>query len=127
LLLLFRLLFSPRVRLLAEILFLRRQLALYRERKAKASRPSRWSKLALVWLSKLFDWRNALLIVKPATKNSCTLPEGELSLRTLDWQPPQANVPASGHRHCLPNGYRVTSRPVVGGLHHEYGLEKEAA
>lgn len=66
-LLLLRLLFSPRVRLLAEILFLRRQLALYRERKSKARRPNPWTKLALVWLSHLFDWRDALAIVKPAT------------------------------------------------------------
>ena len=29
-------------------------------------------------------------------------------------------------RHKLPEGYRVTSTPVLGGLHHEYGLEKEA-
>jgi putative transposase len=67
LLLLLQLLFSPRARLLAEILFLRRQLALFQERQAKARRPSRWSKLALVWLSKLFDWRNALVIVRPET------------------------------------------------------------
>jgi len=67
LLLLLRLLFSPRVRLLAEILFLRRQLALYRERKSKARRPDPWTRLALVWLSRLFDWRDALAIVKPAT------------------------------------------------------------
>ena len=40
--------------------------------------------------------------------------------------PPQAKVPASPHRHSLPSGYRVTSTPVLGGLHHEYGLEKEA-
>jgi putative transposase len=39
----------------------------------------------------------------------------------------QAKVPGSGHRHELPNGYRVTSRSVLEGLHHEYGLEKEAA
>ena len=42
-------------------------------------------------------------------------------------EPPQAKVSASGHRHRLPNGYRVTTRPVLGGLQHEYGLEKEAA
>jgi hypothetical protein len=54
-------------RLLAEILFLRRQLAFYRERKSKARRPDPWTKLALVWLSGLFDWRDALEIVKPAT------------------------------------------------------------
>jgi transposase InsO family protein len=42
-------------------------------------------------------------------------------------EPPQAKVPASIHRHVLPAGYRVVSTPVLGGLHHEYGLEKEAA
>lgn len=62
-----RLLLLPRVRLLAEILFLRRQLALYQEREAKACRPDTSTKLALVWLSRLFDWREALVIVKPET------------------------------------------------------------
>ena len=42
-------------------------------------------------------------------------------------EPPQAQVPASVHRHVLPAGYRVVSTPVLSGLHHEYGLEKEAA
>ena len=43
-------------------------------------------------------------------------------------EPPQASVPASGHRHKLPpEGYGVKSTPVLGGLHHEYRLEKEAA
>jgi len=42
-------------------------------------------------------------------------------------EPPQDNVPDSGHRHNLPSGYRVRSTPVLGGLHHEYSLEKEAA
>lgn len=42
-------------------------------------------------------------------------------------EPPQAEVPASPLRHKLPSGYRVTSKPVLAGLHHEYGLEKEAA
>jgi putative transposase len=42
-------------------------------------------------------------------------------------EPPQDSVPASGHRHKLPAGYRVKSTPVLGGLHHEYSLEKEAA
>jgi putative transposase len=39
----------------------------------------------------------------------------------------QAHLPASGHRHHLPVGYQVTSRPVLGGLHHDYRLEQEVA
>ena len=42
-------------------------------------------------------------------------------------EPPQAKVPASVHKHKLPVGFRVSSKRVLGGLHHEYGLEKEAA
>jgi transposase InsO family protein len=36
---------------------------------------------------------------------------------------PQAKVPASVHRHKLPAGHRVVSKPVLGGLQR---LEKEA-
>ena len=42
-------------------------------------------------------------------------------------EPPQAKVPARGHRHRLPTDYRVATRPVVGELHHEYAWEKQAA
>ena len=42
-------------------------------------------------------------------------------------EPPQAKVPASVPRHKFPVGHRVTSTPVLGGLHQEYGLEDEAA
>lgn len=40
---------------------------------------------------------------------------------------PQTKVPPGPHRHKLPARYRVKSKPVLGGLHHEYRLEKEVA
>ena len=42
-------------------------------------------------------------------------------------EPPQANVPALVHRHKLPARHRVAKTAILGGLHHEYRLEKEAA
>lgn len=42
-------------------------------------------------------------------------------------EPNPEGVPASDHRHKLPAGYRVVKSAVLGGLHHEYSLVKEAA
>ena len=42
-------------------------------------------------------------------------------------EPTQDKVPASGHRHKLPAGFRIAKTSVLGGLHHEYRLVKEAA
>ena len=42
-------------------------------------------------------------------------------------EPTQDRVPVSDHRHQLPAGHRVEKTSVLGGLHHEYRLEKEAA
>jgi transposase InsO family protein len=36
-------------------------------------------------------------------------------------------VPRQKQRHQIPVGYRVSARPILGGLHHEYRLEKMAA
>lgn len=57
----------PRCPLAAESLFLRKQLALYLERKVKPRRARTATKLTLVWLSNLFVWREALAVVKPDT------------------------------------------------------------
>jgi transposase InsO family protein len=53
--------------LAAENLFLRKQLALYQERHTAPRRTTNAIRIALVWLSCLFEWRQALVIVQPAT------------------------------------------------------------
>jgi putative transposase len=55
------------VALTAEILFLRKQLAFYQEREIKPRRFDDAARLSLLFLSKLFDWKNALVNVKPET------------------------------------------------------------
>jgi putative transposase len=42
-------------------------------------------------------------------------------------EPPETKVRAALHRHGLPVGFRLVSRPVLSGLHHEYGLDEDAA
>src|ERR1019366_10244415 len=51
----------------AENLFLRKQLALYVERETKPRRANDATRLTLALLSKLFAWKEALIIVKPET------------------------------------------------------------
>jgi len=62
-----RLFLTSRVALIAENLFLRKQLALFQEREAKPRRTTASFRLAMVALAKFFDWRGALVIVKPET------------------------------------------------------------
>src|SRR5215470_3654397 len=57
----------PSPTLVAENLFLRKQLALYQERQVKPRRATDATRLALVWLGRWFDWRQALAIVQPET------------------------------------------------------------
>lgn len=56
-----------RTALAAENLFLRKQLALYRERQRKPRRTGNGTRLTLVLLAGCFAWREALMIVQPAT------------------------------------------------------------
>jgi transposase InsO family protein len=51
----------------AENLFLRRQLALYAERKIKARRADDGTRFVFVLLSRVFTWKDALVIVRPET------------------------------------------------------------
>jgi putative transposase len=56
-----------RTALAAENLFLRKQLALFREREKKAMPTTPADRFVFSRLTCCFDWRSALLIVKPAT------------------------------------------------------------
>jgi transposase InsO family protein len=62
-----RLCLRLRPTLAAEHLFLRKQLTLYHERHGTPRRATNATRLALVWLGRWFDWRNALAIVTPQT------------------------------------------------------------
>ena len=57
----------PSPALAAENLFLRKQLALYQERQIKPRRSTPATRLALLWLARWFDWRQALVVMQPAT------------------------------------------------------------
>jgi putative transposase len=59
--------FRSRSQLAAENLFLRKQLALCRERGVKPRRADDATRITLVMLSRLIDWRAVLTIVKPDT------------------------------------------------------------
>jgi hypothetical protein len=58
---------TPRRSLQAQNLFLRRELALYRERGIKPRRVDAATRASLAFLSRLFDWRDALVVVRPET------------------------------------------------------------
>ena len=51
----------------AEILVLRRQIALYKEQGIKPRRIDAVTRISLALLSRLFNWRDALVVVRPET------------------------------------------------------------
>jgi transposase InsO family protein len=59
--------FCSRSALIAENLFLRKQLAFYHEHQIRPRRLTNAARFSLVIWSRLFAWRSALLVVKPAT------------------------------------------------------------
>lgn len=67
LLALIRLALTSRAGLAAENLFLRKQLAVYQERRTKPRRPDPATRVALVLLSRWLDWRSMLTVVQPDT------------------------------------------------------------
>src|SRR5208282_4146765 len=59
--------FRSKSSLAAENLFLRKQLAFYKERRIRPRRTSHPARLTLLWLSRWFNWRSALTVVTPKT------------------------------------------------------------
>jgi transposase InsO family protein len=57
----------PSPRLAAENLFLRKQLALYQERHVRPQRTTDVTRIAMIWLGRWFEWRQALAVVQPKT------------------------------------------------------------
>src|SRR6266566_1276757 len=66
-LLFFRLLFRSRTALSAGVLFLRKQLAFYQERQVQPRRLNDSARFSLILWSRLCNWKEALVIVKPET------------------------------------------------------------
>jgi hypothetical protein len=64
---LFALSLRPRLSIEAENPFFRRELALYVERGIRPRRVDAATRLSLALLSRLFDWRDALVVVRPET------------------------------------------------------------
>ena len=60
-------LFHSRAALAAENVFLRGQLALFQEHEQKAQRTTAADRFTLSTSARFFDWREALMIIKPAT------------------------------------------------------------
>lgn len=60
-------LFRSRAVVSAENLFLRKQLAFYQERQVEPRRLDDAARICLLLWSRLFNWRDALVVVKPAT------------------------------------------------------------
>ena len=64
---LLRLAARSRPALVAENLFLRKQLAMFQERNVRPHRAEDSARWLMARLSRLFDWRSALIVVKPDT------------------------------------------------------------
>ena len=138
-----RLCFRPTAAVAAENLFLRKQLGLFLEREVKARRATDSIRFTLARLSRWFDWREALIVVKPDTlipiseahirqTLKCWVehynrarPHSSLGPGTPDPSSPKADLQAE--RHCIPKDCRVVATSILGGLHHEYRLEKVGA
>ncbi len=88
----------------AENLFLRRQLALYVERRVERRRIDLVTRVALVFLSRFFHWRDALVVVCPETM-ICWHRAGWKLLWRLKSRPGRPSIPVE--IQALIRGWRM--------------------
>jgi hypothetical protein len=138
-----RVVFQSQALLVAENLFLRKQLTFYQERNYKPQRLTDSARFALLFWSRWFHWRSALVVVKSGLV-SCS--ERHLRIVVREWaahynhgrphrslgpgipDPPTGLlIRAQMQRHQLPRDRLIKKRPVLGGLPHEYRVEEAAA
>ena len=122
--------FQSRSQLAAQNLFLRKQLALYRERRVKPRRADDATRITLVVLSQLIDWRAVLTIVEPDTLIRWHRKGFQLFWRwksRAPGRPPLRLEVQHLNGHQIPHSHRVIAAPILAGLHHEYRLEPLAA
>ena len=113
----------------AENLFLRRQLALYVERGIKPRRVDPVTRISLTFLSRFFNWREALVVVRPQTMIRWHRAGWKLfwRLKSRPGRPPipqqsttpdpcnTTSVTRTSHTPCAtPTGRRIDSRDFGG-------------
>src|SRR5262250_3937304 len=118
------LMFRSRTALSAEILFLRKQLAFYEERQVEPRRLNDSARFCLILWSRLCDWKEALVIVKPETligwhrkgfklfwkwKSQAGRPRIPENIRKLIVQMAQENPTARKVARITPISYSVSS------------------
>ena len=81
------LVFRRRSSLEAEILFLRRQLALYTERGVKPRRIDSATRVILAFLSRWFALRSALVVVRPETSLAPSRFQAPVAVEVTAWAP----------------------------------------
>jgi hypothetical protein len=89
---------SSRAALIAENLFLRKQLALFQELKAKWRRTTPAIRVAMVALARFFDWQHALVVVKTGDVHqmaSNSLPDPMAMEVAQPWSPAGSGRTAS--------------------------------
>ena len=118
-LLFFRLLFRSPTALSAEILFLRKQLAFYEERQVQPRRLDDSARFSLILWSRLCDWKEALVIVKPETligwlaRVSSCFGNGSRKLVGHEFLRTSANLSYKWHKRIRPGAKRVVAELSV--------------